>query len=51
MLDNLRIHRKFIAIPLLPLVLPAALAAGRLRANVTQGVRAGWVNTLAIWGR
>jgi hypothetical protein len=42
MLDNLRSHRNFIAIPLLPLV----PAAGRIRSNVTQGVRAGWVNTL-----
>jgi hypothetical protein len=50
MLDNLRIHRKFIAI-LLPLVLLAALAAGRIRSNVTQGVRAGWVDILAIWRR
>ena len=31
MLDNLCIHQKFIAIPLLPLVLLAALAAGRIR--------------------
>ena len=38
---QLRIHRKFIAILLLPLVLLAALAAGRIRSNVTQGVRAG----------
>jgi hypothetical protein len=51
MLDNLCIHRKFIAILLLPLVLLAALAAGRIRSNVTQGVQAGRVNTLAIWGR
>jgi hypothetical protein len=49
MLDNLRIHRKFIAILLLPLVLLAALAAGRIRSNVTRGVWAGRVNTLAIW--
>ena len=41
MLDNLRIHRTFIAILLLPLVLVAALAAGRIRSNVTQGARAG----------
>jgi hypothetical protein len=41
MLDNLRIHRKSIAILLLPLVLLAALAAGRIRTNVTQGVRVG----------
>jgi hypothetical protein len=51
MLDNLRIHRKFIAILLLPLVLLAALAAGRIRSNVTRSVRAGRVNTLAIWRR
>jgi hypothetical protein len=50
MLDNLRIHQKFIAILPLPLVL-AALAAGRIRSNVTEGVRAGRVNTLAIWRR
>jgi hypothetical protein len=47
MLDNLRIHQKFVAILLLPLVL-AALAAGRIRSNVTEGVRAGRVNTLVI---
>jgi hypothetical protein len=47
MLDNLRIHRKFIAILLLPLV----LAAGRIRSNATQGVPAGRVTTLAIWRR
>jgi hypothetical protein len=35
----------------LPLVLLAALAAGRIRANLTQGVRAGRMNTLAIWRR
>jgi|Tabmets5t2r1_1033131.scaffolds.fasta_scaffold151538_1 hypothetical protein len=47
MLDNLRLHRNFIAIPLLaPL---AALAAARIRSNVTQGVRAGRLNTRAIW--
>ena len=50
MLDN-RIHRKFIAILLLPLVLLATLAAGRIRSNLTQGVRAGRMNTLAIWRR
>jgi hypothetical protein len=50
MLDNSRILPKFIAILLLPLVLLAALAAGRIRSNVTQGVRAGRMNTpLAIW--
>jgi hypothetical protein len=37
--------------PLLPLVLLAALAAGRIRSNVTQGVRAGRMNTLASWMR
>jgi hypothetical protein len=41
MLDNLRLHQTFIAILLLPLVLLAALAAGRIRSNVTQGVRQG----------
>ena len=51
MLDNLRIHQKFIAILLPPLVLLAALAAGRIRSNVTEGVLAGRVNTLAIWRR
>jgi hypothetical protein len=51
MLDNLPIHRNFITILLLPLVLLAALAVGRIRSNLTQGVRAGWVNTLAIWRR
>jgi hypothetical protein len=49
MLDNSRILPKFIAILLLPLVLLAALAAGRIRSNVTQGVQAGRMNTLAIW--
>jgi hypothetical protein len=49
--QNLRIHQTFIAILLLPLVLLAALAAGRIRSNVTQGLRAGRVNTLAIWRR
>ena len=33
MLDNLRIHQKFIAILLLPLVLLAAVAAGRIRST------------------
>ena len=51
MLDNLRIHQKFIAILPLPLVLLAALAAGRIHSNVTEGVRAWLVNTLAIWRR
>jgi hypothetical protein len=48
MLHNLRIHQKFVAILLLPLVL-LALAAGRIRSNVTEGVRAGRVNTLIIF--
>jgi hypothetical protein len=39
MLDNSRLPPKFIAILLLPLALLAALAAGRIRSNVTQGVR------------
>jgi hypothetical protein len=51
MLDDLRIPRNFIAIPLLPLVLLAGLTAGRIRSNVTHGVRAGWVNTLVSWRR
>jgi hypothetical protein len=52
MLDNLRTHQNFIAILLLPLlVLLAALAAGRIPSNVTQGVRAGQMNALAIWRR
>jgi hypothetical protein len=51
MLDNFRIHRNFIALLLLPLVLLAALAVGRTRSNVTQGVRPGRVNTPAIWRR
>ena len=33
MLDNLCIHQKIIAILLLPLVLLAALAAGRIRST------------------
>ena len=49
MLDNSRLPPKFIAILLLPLVLLAALAAGRIRFNLTQGVRAGRMNTLTIW--
>ena len=49
MLDHLLIHQTFIAILLLPLVLLAALAAGRIRSNVTEGVRAGRLNTLATW--
>ena len=39
MLDNLP----------LPLVLLPALAADPIRSDVTQGVRAGRMNTLAIW--
>ena len=35
----------------LPLMFLAALAAGRIRSNVTEGVRARRVNTLAIWRR
>jgi len=50
MLDNLLIHQTVIAI-LLPLVLLAALASGRVRSYVTEGVRAGRVDTLAIWRR
>ena len=49
MLDNRCFHRKLIAILLLPLAPLAALAAGRIRSNVTDGVRAGRANTLAIW--
>jgi HAMP domain-containing protein len=49
MLHNLRIQQRFVAILLLPLVLLAALAAGRIRSNVTEGVRAGRVNTLVIF--
>jgi hypothetical protein len=51
MLDNFRIHQKLIVILLPPLVLLAALAAGRIRSNVTEGVRAGRVDILAIWRR
>jgi len=51
MLDDLRIHQKFIVILLLPLVLLAALASGRVRSYVTEGVRAARVDTLAIWRR
>jgi hypothetical protein len=49
MLDNFRLLPKSVAILLLPPVLLAALAAGPIRSNVTQGVRAGRMNTLAIW--
>jgi hypothetical protein len=48
MLDNLRIPQNFVAVLLPSLVLLAALAAGRIRSNVTEGVRAGRVNALAI---
>jgi hypothetical protein len=43
MLHNLRIHQKFIAILLLPLVVLTVLAVGRIRSNVTESVRAGRV--------
>jgi hypothetical protein len=46
MLDDPCIHQKFIAI-----LLPLALAAGRDPLHVTEGVRAGRANTLAIWRR
>jgi hypothetical protein len=49
MLYNLRIRQRFVAILLLPSVLLAALAAGRVRLHVTEGVRAGRVNTLVIF--
>jgi hypothetical protein len=49
MLHNLRIHQQFIAILLLPLVLLADLAAGRIRSNVTEGVRAGRVNAMVVF--
>ena len=51
MVDDLCIHQKFIAILLLPRALLAALAAGRDPLHVAEGVRAGRVNTLAIWRR
>ena len=51
MLNNLRLHGRLIASLLPPLVLLAALAACRIRSNVTEGVRAGRGNTLAIWRR
>ncbi len=44
MLHNLRIHQKFVAILLLPLVVLTVLAVGRIRSNITQSVRAGRVN-------
>ena len=46
MLDNLRA-----ILPPPPVPLPLALAAGRNRSSVTEGVRAGRVDTLAIWRR
>jgi HAMP domain-containing protein len=49
MLQNLRIHQKFVAILLVPLVVLTILAAGRIRSNVTESVRAGRVNTLVIF--
>jgi hypothetical protein len=45
------VPQEFIVILLLPLGLLAALAAGQIRSNATQGVPAGRVNTLAIWRR
>jgi hypothetical protein len=51
MLDNSRIPPRSIAILLPPLVLLPALTAGRIPDNVTQGVRAGRMKTLAIWRR
>lgn len=45
MLHNLRIHQRIVAI----LLLPPVLAAGRIRSNVTEGMRAGRVNTLVIF--
>jgi hypothetical protein len=50
MLDNLLIQT-FIAILLLPPVLLAALAAGRIRSDVTEGARAGRLDSLALWRR
>jgi HAMP domain-containing protein/anti-sigma regulatory factor (Ser/Thr protein kinase) len=49
MLHNLRIHQKFVAVLLLPLVVLTALAVGRIRSNVTESVRAGRVNTLVTF--
>jgi signal transduction histidine kinase len=49
MLHNLRIHQKFVAILLLPLVVLTALAVGRIRSNVAQSVRAGRVNSLVTF--
>jgi hypothetical protein len=50
MLDNLRTHQKFVATPIPPLALVAALAAGRIP-TLTGGARAGRLNTLDIWRR
>lgn len=47
MLDNLRIHHKSLAIPLLPLVL-LAVAAGQVRSSVMEGALAGRVNALVV---
>jgi hypothetical protein len=49
MLHNVRIHQRFIDILPPPPVLLAALAAGRIRSNATEGVRAGRVNTLVVF--
>jgi hypothetical protein len=40
-LDNLCTPQTFVAILLLPLVLLVGVPAGRIRSNVTQGVRRG----------
>src|SRR5262245_15928264 len=49
MLHNLRIRQKFVAILLLPLVVLTALAASRIRSNVTESVRAGRVDALVTF--
>jgi signal transduction histidine kinase len=49
MLRNLRIHQKFVAILLLPLVVLTVLAVGRIRSNVTESFRAGRVNSLVTF--
>ena len=41
MLDNFRIHQKFNAILLPPLVLLAAMAAGRIRSTSRRACRQG----------
>jgi hypothetical protein len=51
MLDDLRLHQRFIAILLLPPVVRAALAASRDPLHATEGVRAGRVNTPSVWRR